>query len=402
MDDKQRLEASAIVGNVFSPGAPIDRYALFAGRTEQVGAILDATLQRGQHAIVFGERGVGKTSLANVLAEILKDAGLKSSISAKINCDGTDDFSSVWHKVFRGITVTRKWKEMGFVGGPTAEDKTLDTYAPEKLVPDDIRHFLSYLESSIIIIDEVDRIKNHNLTALLADTVKTLSDHSVDSTLVIVGVADTVDGLIAQHQSIERALVQIRMPRMSPNELLQILDKALDKANMTIDPGVKGQIARLSMGLPRYTHLLGLHAAKTAIANDRRNIIQMDLDQAICIAVDKAQESIRDAYHKAISSPRKTLYPEVLLACALAPTDFMGYFAANDVRGPMTKIMGRRYEIPAFSRHLYDFCEPRRGPVLQKTGSARRFRFRFINPLMQPFVIMDGVARRKVDESVFT
>jgi hypothetical protein len=53
--------------------------------------------------------------------------------------------------------------------------------------------------------------------------------------------------------------------------------------------------------------------------------------------------------------------------------------------------MGKPYDIPAYSRHLNlnDFSDTR-GPVLQKTGSPRRYRFRFINPMMQPFVLMRG------------
>jgi DNA polymerase III gamma/tau subunit len=56
-------------GEVFTPSAPIDNQALFAGRVNQLNRIIGAVSQRGQHAILFGERGVGKTSLANVLSD---------------------------------------------------------------------------------------------------------------------------------------------------------------------------------------------------------------------------------------------------------------------------------------------------------------------------------------------
>ena len=61
--------------------------------------------------------------------------------------------------------------------------------------------------------------------------------------------------------------------------------------------------------------------------------------------------------------------------------------------------MGRRYEIAAFSRHLADFCADDRGPVLERTGVPRRYRFRFRNPLLQPFVIMQGLARELIDRT---
>ena len=58
----------------------------------------------------------------------------------------------------------------------------------------------------------------------------------------------------------------------------------------------------------------------------------------------------------------------------------------------MSLIMGKRYDIPAFSQHLNAFCDDDRGPVLQRTGTARKFRLRFVNPLLQPFVLLKGVS----------
>ena len=55
-------------------------------------------------------------------------------------------------------------------------------------------------------------------------------------------------------------------------------------------------------------------------------------------------------------------------------------------------IMKRRYDIPAFARHLNALCEIERGPVLQKRGITRKFRFRFLNPLLEPYVIMRGIS----------
>jgi len=81
-------------------------------------------------------------------------------------------------------------------------------------------------------------------------------------------------------------------------------------------------------------------------------------------------------------------FAKVLRACALAEADELGYFPAAAVSEPMGKIMGRRYYVPNFSRHLFDLCESKRGAVLKKIGEPRRIRFRFADPMMQPFVII--------------
>jgi hypothetical protein len=62
-------------------------------------------------------------------------------------------------------------------------------------------------DPSIVILDEFDRLDDEDIERKMADTIKTLSDNSIEVTLIIVGVADSVDQLIGEHQSIDRAIV---------------------------------------------------------------------------------------------------------------------------------------------------------------------------------------------------
>jgi len=119
---------------------------------------------------------------------------------------------------------------------------------------------------------------------------------------------------------------------------------------MTIDADARERITHLSHGLPTFTHLLTQHAALQAVDRGDANITSVDLKSAMQEAVESQAETIKSAYHDATSSPKKNLYREVLLACALAPKNDLGYFSAVDVREPMQKITGKPYDIPAFSR----------------------------------------------------
>jgi len=389
--DLSKMTRIARVGRVFSPGAPVDKYALFAGRREQVANVINAVNQRSQHVVLFGERGVGKTSLANVLGEIFIDAHIGGLNSGTVNCDRLDTFSTIWHKVLREITVS----------DVEQDDSTLNEWLTKEVTPEDVRYLLDYLPNeTIVILDELDLIQDGNAKALLADTIKTLADHSSLTTLVLVGVGDSVDELIEYHESLARSLVQVRMPRMSLNELFEIIDRGAKELNMQVEDHARRTIAERSEGLPHFTHLLSLHAFQRAVTDDREVVTSNDVIEATRMAVAKAQHSILSDYHKAVSSQQAaTLYGKVLLACALAKTDALGFFAAKDIREPLSKVAGKRYEIPAFSRHLKELSAKPRGPILQQTGTVRRYRFRFVNPMMQPFIIMQGLTEGLITDT---
>ena len=390
------------VGQVFTPAIPVSADDLFAGRKTEIQTVIDSINQAGQHVIVYGERGVGKTSLANVLASyLILETGIKP-ISPRINCDATDTYDLLWRKVFERIARPVDQHAIGFgaetITVPESIASTLDD--KKKVTPDMVFSILSGIGSeTIIILDEFDRLQKNGVCQAVTDTIKMLSDYNVQATLIMLGVAETVTDLILEHRSIERALTQVAMPRMTPYELMEIIEKGTHKLGMTITEDAKGEIAKLSQGFPSYAHRLGLYSSRTAIRQRREEIDKLDIKQAIQETVQRTEQSLQNDYRRAVTSPQtKNLYEHVLLACALAESDQFGFFKAASVREPMSKIMGKKYEIPSFAKHLSDFCDQPRGSVLKKTGAKRKYSYRFTSPLMQPFVVMKAIVDERIPQ----
>jgi Cdc6-like AAA superfamily ATPase len=392
--DANRERIRIELRGIFTPGAPINRRDLFAGRLSQIDEAIGAVSQVGQHAVIFGERGVGKTSLAGIIHEIWRhvarnDAGV---IAPRVNCETTDTFQTLWSHIADEIQLILE--KLGGRDRSGAFLAALAEIAEGGATPHLIRRMIDLADEDtfIIVIDELDRLSEKNDIRLLTDTIKTLSDHWADATLILVGVADAVDELIEEHASIDRALVQIAMPRMSRAEMQSIVSNGLERVGMDISTKALTRITEIAQGLPYYAHLLALTAATNAIERVSLTIEAPDVEAGIKTAIDRADESVHKAYDQATSSPRKeNLYRQVLAACAKTSVSERGYFYPADVKGPMSQIMGKQYEIPAFIRHLHALCTPERGSVLQKTGEARKQRFRFANPLLKPYVYLRGV-----------
>lgn len=365
-----KIQRIAKVAAAFTPSAPVSRLDMLAGRIDQIIAVINAISQEGQHVGLYGERGVGKTSLANVLAELFDSQGLRHYQAALVNCTSEDTYTMLWRNVFRELRIEFE----------------------EHPAPEAVRRALSDLDPPpLIVIDELDRFEDNEGLTLMADTVKTLSDHRTSATLVFVGVARSVGDLMGEHQSIVRNLIQVEMPRMSRKELREILDRGSTAAGLAIADSAAEKITGLSEGLPHYTHLLGLHAGQRTVQDDRSEIVVQDVNAAIPLAVER--HTIQSEYLRATQSTRKgNLFPQVLLACALVPKNQHGFFTAGAIRDPLEVIANRRIDIPQFSRHLAHFVGPERGNILQREGGARRWFYRFTDPILQPYVILKGLS----------
>lgn len=402
MNESEKQSIQIQLGSTFTPGAPIDNKDLFSGRIDQINQIISAITQKGFHGILYGERGVGKTSLSMILQSIL-NANHHSFSFLRTNCDASDNYSSIWKKIFENVTLNQTSKAIGYMQNDNIETFSLLEKLPSEITPNIVKNALNAIcqgKHFVIVFDEFDRINNEDrkLKKLVADTIKLLSDSGINATILLIGVADSVDELIDDHNSIERALMQIPMPRMSSSEIKEIIDKGLKRVSMEIEEEPKGQIISLSQGLPYITHLISLHSAKNAINNNRAKILSIDVEKGVSEAIEQSNQSLKSSYYKATKSHQPdNIFKEVFLACALAETDEMDCFTAAAIRKPLHIITGKQYKISSFARHLKKFTEDERGSAITMIGKERK-RYRFSSPILKPFAIMNGFKDKVLDK----
>ena len=374
-------------------GAPINEEELFAGRASEVVKILQTVIARSKHVVLFGERGVGKTSLSNIFWKRYHKT-LKSFVVARVQAGPHDNFSSLW------IRALEELRAAGIAAGkPNYVNFSTDF---ETVTPSNIRRELQKCGANalpVIIVDEYNEIVDEDAKTLTANLIKEFYDFSITTTVILVGVAENITELVEDHKSIDRALVQIPLSRMRDSELKEIIQKRVSRTPMEFSGDAIWTIITLSRGLPFFTQTLSKHAALNAIDNRRIAVIDEDVEASMTRFIGETETSFRDTYRAATRSNQDNFFQESLLACALAVSDDEGFFTANDVVEPYSAIMKGKRRIAHFEKHLRRFSSDDGGNILIKRGGERQQRFRFDDPMMQPYLIIRGIQSGMIPEA---
>jgi Cdc6-like AAA superfamily ATPase len=374
-------------------GAPVDEEDLFAGRLKEVRKIVEAVIARSKHVVLFGEKGVGKTSLTNVFWKRYSQM-LRSFIIARVQAGPHDTFSSLWG---------RAMEELHAVGVDSGKAQYVNFNIDHEVwTPSNVRRELQKCGPNalpIIIVDEYSEVVDEDCKKLTANLIKEFYDFSISTTAILVGVAQNISDLLADHASIDRALIEVPLSRMSESELKEIIQKRASRTVMTFSADATWTIVVLSRGLPYFTQTLSKFAALHAIDNRRLEVTNEDVEASMTRFIEDTQKAFQEAYGNATRSNQSNFFEHSLLACALARTDGEGFFTANDVVEPYSAIMNEKKRIAHFEKHLRRFSSDEGGNVLHKRGGDRQQQFRFKDPMMQPYVIIRGIQNKLIPEA---
>lgn len=383
MTQEQKL---IILRQVFSPISPIQEKDLFFGRLNQLEKIADAINEQGQHAILYGERGVGKTSLANIMSK-----SYTNLYPVKVTCEKQDTFKSLWERAFESIQFSKTTEGIGFNPKQTTELINLKSQI-SNITSLKANQLVSILNSfgsfkTLFIFDEFDNIINEKTRAIFADLIKSLSDNNKNTTIVLVGIADSIENLIGNHQSLERCLKQVKMPRMKPEEGEQIILNGFKKLEIKIDRSIINKIIEFSSGFPHYIHLLCKYGAKELIINNKDTFTDAYLSIAIREGIENTSEQLRISYRKAIlSSNSSNKWRDILFACANCNLDEFNAFTITEVVKQYNIISKSKTKNTDLNYNVNKLTSEDRGEILTKLGKGMSTRYCFKNPMMRAFV----------------
>ncbi|HEY0526157.1 MAG TPA: AAA family ATPase [Stellaceae bacterium] len=378
---------NAVLRDAFTPTRPQKQVDKFSGRYAQMQRIIAAIEEERAHVVLYGERGSGKTSLANIVAQKASDAGyfvLRSACSSEL---GFDD-------LFRGFL--RKIPANFLADGIGASSRLgIENFeqllpAGEIGVPELIQNFERIHDRHVIlVIDEYDRVTSEDTKNKLAELIKNMSDASAPVTLLLIGVAENVDELLGKHPSLQRTLVTMPLPLMSRREIDGIIAAGEEKSGLRFDPAVRDSIVHFAQGLPYHAQLLCLFAARNTVRRNSQRVERGDLRYAVQRAAEEAEGKIKEAYNLALGiQGTSAAFRDVLFAAANAESDPFGSFTAADVAAAAGRLGDQPLTLLSLQYPLKKLTDPDRGAMLRRIPTPDGLRYQFFNQMMRHYVLI--------------
>ena len=382
-EDERRVQASG-VREVFTPHTPINHENLFKGRIVEVQQILSTLNTPGQHVLLYGDRGVGKSSLANIASKKLIEITGKQLIIKR--CSKSDNFSTLFDDLLMhcGIdtSVSNRVQQQGIkfnpieVGRAITKEGCLNKLESPSWIHNKIKD-----SNVLMLIDEFDSIQDVDDKHKVAELIKLLSDSNSLCKLFVVGIAESAEELTAGHPSVQRCLREIKLNKMSQRELAEIINNGSKQLKISFSRDAKFRIIRLSSGYPHFTHLLALKAAELAIINEITDVGLDILNEAIEKSVSDCENSLRQSYEDTIqSSSTMVIYRKVLYATALCNTDFI---RSSDIRFIYNIIFDDEIIPQRLNQYLSNLVSNSNDKILRRITKGV---YRFSDPRMSSYI----------------
>jgi len=394
---------AAALGSVASHSKPIDKISHLKGRETQINTVEEAIYTPGRHVFIYGERGVGKTSLAKTAGRAVVDA----TYFKQFGCGSDTTFGSLMRQVIEAfapkkLASIQKGSSFGLSKLLSVNASKNETYGAQDVITVSwAADVLASLDDDgkntirVVVIDEMERLTSPDARRDFAELVKLLGDRGALITFIFTGVGADLEAILGSHPSSFRQFAQVKLERIVFQPSLDIIDDAFARfdidANQEPMLTARYRIAGIANGFPVYVHLL-IEKLLYALYYDR-SATEITLDhlrQAIEAAVVDAQEEIRKSYDLATRG-RSDIYRLATWATAdswdleRTTTQIYQSYCALCERVDAASIQQKN-----LSQVLATLKRPTHGPILSK--GFRHGQYQFSENIVRGYVRLCAAA----------
>jgi hypothetical protein len=361
------------------------------GRHDALGQLITSVEQNRVHVVIYGERGIGKTSLAHVFAETAREARYLVLYGS---CGSDADFSNMF-KAFCA-RIPRLYHSSVLPNSADAEKGDhFDAMLPDEFGPRELADVLAGVTGTrvLIILDEYDRVVDANFRRDVAELIKNLSDRAARVQLVLTGVAQNLDELIGYAPSIRRNIVGLPMRPLTAAEVKDLLAIGQEAAGIRYSDETCSMITTMAGGSPYLVRLLS-HAAGMAALDQRREIVSPEHGRT---AVERVLNDWNASLPRRVQAnlareDARASWP-LLIAAARAGSSADGFFSADDVITEFGSNIAPGMNNPAFvERELKQFAGPHN--LFERNDAGGTARFRFAYPGVSSLLLISAALAR--------
>jgi uncharacterized protein len=390
---------------LLTPTTPIRSVEFLRGRDRILENIRRAFVQPGRQVFIYGDRGVGKTSLAQTAALEHQSADNEPIF---LGCDNASTFygaarslaqrlrpgDPTVNKVTRSGRIGTSWK--GFISADVQQ--TVERGGvPELRSVDDVVSVIGFLatkhsEQPVVVIDEFERITDERERMLFADFIKQSGDQSLPVKFIFCGIGSALSDLLDAHHSCYRYLAVVELERLGFHPRLEIISNAVSAFGLQIEDTSAYRIAMISDGFPHYVHLI-TEKLLWQVFEDPETITgtkPRHYTEAIRAAVIDIEAHLKAMYEKA-SLKYKADYETILWAVA---DDSLLKRRSTDIYSSYVRIMRslKEEELPrdTFNQRMNALKKPAHACVLR---ANRQGWYEFTEAVVRGYVRLRAEAR---------
>ena len=367
----EQEERTAQLTEIFTPSRPKFGGFHFSGRRPTRERLRQILFQQGAHVLLYGTRGLGKTSLSNTMAQVGVDCGFTV---ARLSCSFTTTFDDLTHSLIRRL-----------VQAEVLEFEAIDHGAKGHGLMDLLASV--HRHPILFVLDDLDNVEDPTFRQRLMETLKGVSDLGLPVRFLIVGVARDIETIVGRDVRLERNLVAVQLPHMSWVDLQGLIDHGMTACGLDCAPEISGTIRIVSRGLPFVAQSLCLNAALNAVSQDRSHLEQADLVHTIDRFLDEIDPRIRDTYDVITRQESHQLMVDLIFCLAVAPQDRYGQISIDDMADVPVTPAGRRLDRATIQRGV-DVLVAENGVLEPRVDSSGVQRYAFATDLLRPFTLM--------------
>ena len=294
-------DARALIRDAFTPSQPVNEREMFAGRRALLEDLIVAIEDQRLHFVLYGDRGIGKTSILHVLTDLAVDADY---LVCYISCGDRMSFTDFARRIAQRIPLLF---HSDYAPGSVEIEQGMhlsDILPQGEIDVSTFGEMLGRLSDTriLMLLDEFDRVETEEFRRSIAELIKNLSDKAAPAQIVIAGVAADLSELIAQIPSIRRNVLGVLVPNMTEEEVAEMLAIAERRAGLGFTAEARELIGLASLGLPYLVGLVAQHAALLTTRRDDLSVSKADVREAIRKARSELSGRIAARTLHAISS----------------------------------------------------------------------------------------------------